>query len=534
MALPGDTTEVACFLIVSALLVAAIALLRDTPLRTRLVLCGIYGAFLFVALKAGFIRHDSHALIAAQSLLVAGMVFAGTQRSWPRFAVVVVAGATWFYIDNHYMDSPLEQLATDFAATYSSTRDGIADRLSDDGPAAEFDRRMNKWARVFGVARFEGTTDIYSNAQTVLFASGNTWSPRPVFQSYAVYSEYLNDKNRAHLLGPTAPDNILYRIEPIDARFPPLEDGGSWPLLLTRYEAVGPERGWLKLHKRAQPLAMPEPVEIETSKHWLGKKVAVPDVDALLFAEIEIDPSIPGSLAGALFKRPPLLITLDLANGQHRTYRWIPSMGKLGVLISPVVENTLDLARLFGGTAYLGAKKVESFTIEPDGSMRWWQHGYRVTWKRMDLKASFDVRRFQQVDEPFAGNVELGSAEHCDGVVDQIDGRIAPPVELWARGVIEIAGWMVISRTPAAFPDGIALVLTDADGNHTVFHTRKVLRNDVATYFKDQRFGGSGFGAVLDLTKLEGKYTLAIALQSHDKIDVCSQYQFLVHVGAAH
>ena len=50
-----------------------------------------------------------------------------------------------------------------------------------------------------------------------------------------------------------------------------------------------------------------------------------------------------------IYKAPPLLITLNLVTGQPKTYRLVAQMGQLGVMISPLVENTLELASLYGG-----------------------------------------------------------------------------------------------------------------------------------------------------------------------------------------
>ena len=44
--------------------------------------------------------------------------------------------------------------------------------------------------------------------------------------------------NAQHLCGPTAPDWVLLEICQLDFRYPSLDDGLSWPLLLTRYRLV--------------------------------------------------------------------------------------------------------------------------------------------------------------------------------------------------------------------------------------------------------------------------------------------------------
>lgn len=86
--------------------------------------------------------------------------------------------------------------------------------------------------------RLPGTTDIYSYNQTSLIASEMTWSPRPIFQSYSVFTAKMAEINSNYLLSENKPDNILFKIEPIDNRIPSMEDGMSWPILINHYQPV--------------------------------------------------------------------------------------------------------------------------------------------------------------------------------------------------------------------------------------------------------------------------------------------------------
>ena len=98
--------------------------------------------------------------------------------------------------------------------------------------------------------QLEGSTDIYSFAQSYLLSTENRWSPRPIFQSYSVFSPAMVEKNRRHLVGKNSPDNIIFKLEPIDNRFPSLEDGASWPLLMANYQPRQILNDFLFLKKR--------------------------------------------------------------------------------------------------------------------------------------------------------------------------------------------------------------------------------------------------------------------------------------------
>src|SRR5262249_8899468 len=77
-----------------------------------------------------------------------------------------------------------------------------------------------------------GTVDLYPSALGYVVANGWSYAGRPVFQSYSAYTGALAELNASHLRGADAPDTIFFGVQPIDGRFPSLDDSLSWPELL--------------------------------------------------------------------------------------------------------------------------------------------------------------------------------------------------------------------------------------------------------------------------------------------------------------
>jgi hypothetical protein len=375
-----------------------------------------------------------------------------------------------------------------------------------------------------------GSADSYPTDQTTLIAAGNEWRPRPVFQSYAAYNENLAARNRDHLVGGSAAENILFRIAPIDARLPSLEDGASWPALLSYYEPTSLSGAFLVLHRRAKPRDTRAEL-IGSGWHELGESVAVPDADSLLFAEILLEPSVTGRLAGAVLRSGRLRITLDLVNGRRETYRLISSMSRTGVLISPLVQDSRDFAMLYGGTTYLEPRKVRSMTIDPEDHATWWRRSYRVTWKRMDPPAGFDAYRFLPIDAPLGGEHELARAAHCEGSVDEIAGS-APTPSPTVHDIMTISGWMARSiQDVTSHENERVVVALTRDGDRPVLYpTRPVSRPDVSSHFGHPELAASGFTATLDVSRLKGRYSLALALRDGDRMELCPQFRYTVRM----
>ncbi len=536
MAIPGNTNDIVFYLIGCVLLFAGIVWERTTPGRRKIFLFGIYFAYLFIAFKAGFVRHDSHALIPAQSLLFAALLFSGTLEARIKPAILVAAAFSWGYVDHQHLKTSPAKLVAQVGTLYRSSWEGLHNRLTGNGPNQEFYDTLASLKEKFKIPLLEGTTDVYSHAQGALIASGNRWNPRPIFQSYVAYDPYLADKNRAHLLGDAAPDNVVFKIESFDARLPALDDGASWPALITRYRPVSFAHDFLIL-RRTATAAVAEMTTISSSRYMLGKSVMVPTVDGFVVAEITVKPSLFGRLAGALFKSHSLLITFEMVAGQPKTYRFVSSMGKLGVMVSPLIENTTEFAELYAGTSQLSAKQVSSFKIESADGERDWQHVYQVTFKSLTVAPILDPRQsfalvhgdtpLDEVISPAAREVADGEIT-CEGVIDRINGFAPPPGELSGSGMLTVSGWAARSAKQAILPRTVLVVLTDPAGRHSLLSTRPMQRVDVGNYFADRRLDASGYTTTVDVSRFAGTYALGVAFKDGDRIERCSGLKYAV------
>jgi hypothetical protein len=231
----------------------------------------------------------------------------------------------------------------------------------------------------------KGTTDIYSYDQAYLFASDNKWMPRPVFQSYSAYTPKLIEANLRHLMADSAPDNIFFSTSEIDDRLPSLEDGASWPALLTRYEPMGLASGFFMLHKK-ENIVTTDTVFLRVETHQLNERVEVAPNGGLIFIEIDINPTFFGRVKSILYKPDQLFMTIESADGVIKKYRMIAGMAKSGFMVSPLIENTNDFSRLYEGPSIASEKAIKSFTITSERSLGGsWQSKYIVTFKQLNL-----------------------------------------------------------------------------------------------------------------------------------------------------
>jgi hypothetical protein len=259
--------------------------------------------------------------------------------------------------------------------------------------------------------------DIYSYNQSILLASENAWLPRPVMQSYSAYTAELAELNLRHLLGSDAPDNILFRVEPIDGRLASLEDGLSWPALINRYSVQKLEGGTAYLRKKTggEQNIVEDRDEIYSATQELGEDVTLPDSSDPLFARMEIDLTFLGKIRSALFKSPELHITMRLRNGSEATFRLISTMIKSDFLITPLVRNTEEFVKLAaGGNEHLTGNEVKSMVISADDPHGlFWNRNYSLKLSKLNLlknQGAGNSLPLEKVANATSGNPATSSA----------------------------------------------------------------------------------------------------------------------------
>ncbi|MFC7782479.1 hypothetical protein [Legionella taurinensis] len=369
MASPGNGWEVFAFLVAAMVLIALIARQPDLKRIDKVFLTALFTLFLFCAFKAGFVRHFGHSLIAATAILMAAFLLPTVIQSTRLLPMMLLAVLTWFYILTGFTPySPLTYLRVTCSNVLSALKMDTADRHWRE---RDFYLLKDYLANLVKFPPLPGKSDIYSFEQNFLIASGAQWSPRPVFQSYSVFSEAMALKNANHL-AEKGPDTIVFKIEPLDERLPSLEDGASWPGLLTAYYPAYLVKDFLILKKQRQP-AKPLPFTA-TETHTLGETITLPS-DKPVFAAIDIKTNWLGHLLTWLYKPSALAIELELTNGHKKHYRLIAGMAKSGFLLSPLIENNKEFALLFGRDPVLSAKRVKSLRIiAKDNGLQWQKH----------------------------------------------------------------------------------------------------------------------------------------------------------------
>lgn len=534
MSFPGDVQECIFYVVASALILLVIAWTARGPGSSIWFLCASYAFFLFISFKAGFVRHDPwHNIIAGTSILAAALLLMFVLGEKASLLPLAIAVLVWTYIGHGTMQTTSEDISANLHGTFAQSFQGVLSRLSQrNGLQKQYDEHIAAIRSAFPIPRMDGETDIYSFNQSWLLASGNAWAPRPVTQSYAAFTPELAELNLRHLEGANAPENILFRVEPIDGRLPSLEDGLSWPALINGYSFQKLDRDTAYLRKRASGIADGAEGKdaFYRARHVFGEEVTLPDSSDPLLARMEITPTFLGRVLSIFYKPPELHIAVQVRDGKTTDYRVISSMVKTDFLITPLVRNTEEFVLLgAGGNKYLAGNKVGRITISSnDRRGLFWNTSYSLELHNLNLLKNTDTENallFEKMEDTLPKGLSSPSAQACEGSIEAVNG-IAPRFGIPTIGnALSVKGWLAISGKDGIVQDAVFVTLTNESGKTFYFTTRSTPRADIQGHFNQPAMPDPGFAAMMDVSSLSGPYTLGLVRTYKGKSETCRQFK---------
>jgi hypothetical protein len=527
MAINGDPREYVLYSLAVGALVVTLTRQAKGSSYDITVLVLIFLCILFLAFKAGFVRHDDHAIIAGTMILLSALLAATLLNTRGSLALLSTCLVAWIYIDAAHIKTSTYNFKENITKSYVSAWIGLNHRLKgSEALEKSFEKATSELKKRGEIPKLDGSVDIYSYDQSYLIASGNKWSPRPIFQSYSVYTEKLAELNKMHLESKNRPENIIIKVQPIDGRLPSLEDGVSWPVILLNYDPSSFSNGYLILKSRfVSGHASEEPRKIGDGTYSLGEQINLPSSDEPLFVKVDIRKSFLGTVLNTLFKPSQLVIKLNLQNGLKREYRIIAGMSGSGFVISPLIENTEEFSLLFTDINYLTDKRVKSIEIVAPHFPIFWKKSFQLVFYRLNVKSSPSFIDKLDVVIPHVREFNKISTAHvCDGSIDFVNGVSPAPQSIRATTWLNIHGWLVASADLPDVSDKVYVVLSDANGKRYFIDTKRTQRPDVGAHFKEPALSLYGYTSKALVSNLVGDYNLGLAYLKGNEILICSQF----------
>jgi hypothetical protein len=373
MGLPGPVYELwlAASIITVLLASATLAALGDEKRGTIWIMLILT---LFLQWKHGFTRHDGHALsFFTFSLFAAFLIWSVPRADWRAIVAglasvtVILASITGIVSVRHLSANP-DAIIADALARYRERLHYLVspnDHLDLLGRVSPADRARWEWP-ILGREIGKRSVDLVSSVQSALLMNQLHYRPRPVFQSYSTYTTELLKINARAIASSTAPDFMVVRLEPIDERFPMLEDALAWQEILYRYRPVTVEKDNLLLERdRSRDATVLKPHETTLLERPIRFNEDIPTAHESGFQKLALGfhSTWWGKVRGFLLRPPRIFIQLKTTDNRERRFRLIPATAENGFLLSPFVGNYDDILKLYGRP---GAARVVSFRLTVD------------------------------------------------------------------------------------------------------------------------------------------------------------------------
>lgn len=384
MSIDGNPWEVIGYVITASLL-ALYILSTGSWNAKNIYLFLIFSLFLFINFKAGFVRHDQHSLMCGVAIVFATVLAAYLKPSKIIWSLLILAIGVLLLTEGAHKKQVLFSAANQITYTYSSSWNGALLRLQNhDKLVSSYQEKLQELHAIEPLPALSGKSDIYPFDQIYLLASKNQWGPRPVLQSYSAYNQTLAEIDSAFLNSQKSADNVFFRVATIDGRYPSSDDGNSWPTLLLRYHPTHIAGSYLILQKNQGEAAPFKLSTLDTGTYTLNSWVELPNTQKMLFASINIQPSLLGKLKNIAYKSSHLGIAVRLADGSTKYFRLVAGNVSSNFLLSPLIESTEQFGLLYKDPVSLRKNRVEAISIWVEGSRRDWQNTYQLNIKTLN------------------------------------------------------------------------------------------------------------------------------------------------------
>jgi hypothetical protein len=373
MGLPTPDGQLAISLAIFAGLagyVAWHAITQPDRIRTGANLL-ILAAFLFLNWKHGFVRADGHMLGFFYCALVPAVAFPALfresgSRPWIARVFLVAVGLLSLAGMRNTFTSTIDYAPN---ITNEKLQRNIQAFLDWDRARGDLEGQVDHWKREAKLPKAqeligEATVDVLGFEQAIALFNGFNYQPRPIFQSYSVYTPHLAALNEAFVTSPDAPEFMLLKLQTIDERPLLADDSHVMALLPHLYEFKLLEKDFYVFQRRADAPAVEslDPRLVRSIDLAIGETTDVADLaDEHLWLEVDLPFSLLGRATKFLYKPALVYLVVTDADGKEERYRIPRPIGLAGFQINPLVTDFASFLEAHGGES---PRRIESLRIE--------------------------------------------------------------------------------------------------------------------------------------------------------------------------
>lgn len=510
MSIVASPWEVGCAILEVAIV---LALLLITNLR-REILPGFALSLAFIlwmTFKHGFVRQDGHVTIFIFSVpLIVALCVSKLQTSRiARFAFIVNAYVIAMALVYYFVPLPFGQQlyrGNLFQDVLNPTV--VANKVSALLNLNQFQRNTNA-ANITNLSTVklpqnvqdvlkDKTVDIIPWEVSLVPANNLNWKPRPVFQSYAAYTTFLDNANLKSLLGEPR-DYIMYQFSSIDSRHPFVDEPQTLFHVFCNYAPSANFPDFVSTPAIPKLIILENRHSNRCSSGIEGKELSVSwnqltevSDKVLVRAAIKFEYSILGKIYKTLFRSPPVMMNITFLDGSSYSYRIVPENSENSIIVSPLPVTDEEALAFLKGDFIRAGSLFSFFTSNP-----------LIFKSKIKLKLTYyNVLGSSFKQQILAENLKAAifNPKQSDDYIGWIDSKQTST----RRGkMIQASGWAVAKLSPKK---ETLVLLTYGASNRIISVAKTGLpRPDVAQFFKNNDYYSSGWVASFSSNLIDGK-----------------------------
>jgi hypothetical protein len=344
----------------------------------------------FIAFKHGFVRGDAHVVMFfsyALALLSVAILLARSRRELTALAVFfILTSAITVFIGSRFGYA----VRSDYYEAFTGMR--AMTRISNALNPARLKKRLAEASKANlrpdvlpstmadRIKSSDLTVDVAPWEISYVAANGFKWSPNPLLQFYSIYTPLLDRWSSEHYIAEGAPEIILLSYAAIDKKHMLWDTPQSWRAIYSNYEHLDfiRDKRIVVLRRRERPgtAALNSTGSLIVDRHdW----VDVPISDNILFAKCRMNLRPHGVMLKALFRVPPVYVSVVFDDRSRRRFRIIPEQAGEGLQMNYLPVNATQLSRLFQGEY---VRRVAKFRFCGPG-LKFYPKELGIEWQEM-------------------------------------------------------------------------------------------------------------------------------------------------------
>ena len=304
----------------------------------------VTAGFLFLLYEQSFVRADEWHILAMfqfAPLFLGILVIFLSAPSRPIFLPVLLLAVLFSFAEHSSLFTPEWMVSR--SRGFSKY---LGDLRKEPTPATPSARLLSaEMKQAIG----EGTVDIATGEALLAFGNRLNYRPRPVFQSYAAFTPYLDRINADFYRSPRAPDFSLFENICIDQRYCFGDEPETKLSLLEHFHVQSRDGGMLLLKRDPERRRTLVRTALASGELKGGEWFHLPPGEGALLIRLSMHRAWSRDLSNLFMRAQPLVLELQKENGSINRFHTASSLLRAGLLADPFLSSNDSIEAFFRG-----------------------------------------------------------------------------------------------------------------------------------------------------------------------------------------